>query len=191
MNRIMMNLDDSETHGQRIEAGLGLEPGLEIDPPDLSATERAALARVSGLLAESRIAVRPDFRTAVMASLPPAGWESRHPRTWSFPLAACFLLATLGASAVVFFLGGSGGVGAGSALLGAAVAIGNLLQAAVLAGAGLLTATWKGFGLAIGEALSSPVRMILFGGVVVGLNLLLISLVRRRKDVPSVLRAKR
>lgn len=184
----MMNLEDGRTHRAGIE-----DLDLEIDDPsDLAPRERAALARVSGLLAESRIAVRPDFRTAVMASLPPAGWESRHPRTWTFPLAACFLLATFAASAVVFFLGGSAqGAGGGSSLLGAAVAIGNLLQAAVLAGAGLLTATWKGFGLAIGEALSSPLRMILFGAVVVALNLLLISLLRRRKEAPGILRAKR
>ncbi len=163
------------------------------DLSDLAPRERVALARVSGLLAESRIAVRPDFRTAVMSALPPAGWESRHPRTWSFPLAACFLLATFAASAVVFFLGGGSaqGAGAGSSLLGAAVAIGNLLQAAVLAGAGLLTATWKGFGLAIGEALSTPLRMILFGVVVLGLNLLLVSLLRRRKEASGILRAKR
>ena len=187
----MTNLEDGATYEQGIEADLELDLGALSELP---ATERAALARVGGLLAESRIAVRPDFRTAVMAALPTAGWESRHPRTWSFPLAACFLLATFAASAVVFFLGGAGSVaeaGAGSSLLGAAVAIGNLLQAAVLAGAGLLTATWKGFGLAIGETLSSPLRMILFGAVVVGLNLLLISLVRRRKEAPGILRAKR
>lgn len=185
----MMNLEDGATSREGIE-DLELEIGARSELPP---RERAALARVSGLLAESRIAVRPDFRTAVMAALPPAGWESRHPRTWSFPLAACFLLATFAASGVVFVLGGgsASGAGAGSSLLGAAVAIGNLLQAAVLAGAGLLTATWKGFGLAIGEALSSPLRMILFGAVVLGLNLLLISLLRRRKEDPSILRAKR
>lgn len=184
----MTNFEDGATYEQGIEADLELDLGALSELP---ATERAALARVGGLLAESRIAVRPDFRTAVMAALPPAGWESRHPRTWSFPLAACFLLATLGASAVVFFLNGAAPTGsAGSGLLGAAVAIGNLLEAAVLAGAGLLTATWKGFGLAIGETLSSPLRMILFGAVVVGLNLLLISLLRRRRESPGILRAK-
>ncbi|HEV7667813.1 MAG TPA: hypothetical protein VGS22_04770 [Thermoanaerobaculia bacterium] len=189
----MMNLENGAIHPEGPEGRGGIEADLELEPAalnDLPAAERAALARVSGLLAESRISVRPDFRTAVMSALPPAGWESRHPRTWSFPLAACFLLATFGASAVVFFLGGSS-AGAGSSLLGAAVAIGNLLEAAVLAGAGLLTATWKGFGLAIGETLSSPLRMILFGAVVAGLNLLLISLVRRRKEAPGILRARR
>ena len=45
--------------------------------------------------------------------------------------------------------------------------------------------------MAIGEALSSPLRMILFGAVVVGLNLLLISLLRRRKEATGILRAKR
>src|SRR6185295_4418629 len=186
----MTNLEDGATFRDGIEADHELDLGALNELP---ATERAALARVGGLLAESRIAVRPDFRTAVMAALPPAGWESRHPRTWSFPLAACFLLATFAASAVVFFLGGgsAAGAGAGSSLRGAAVAIGNLLQAAVLAGAGLLTDTWKGFGLAIGETFSSPLRMILFGAVVVGLNLLLISLVRRRKEAPGILRARR
>ena len=183
-----MSVEDGKTHRAGIE-DLFLEIG---DPSELAPGERTALARVSGLLAESRIAVRPDFRSAVMASLPPAGWESRHPRTWSFPLAACFLLATFAASAVVFFVGGgTSGAGAGAGLLGAAVAIGNLLEAAVLAGAGLLTATWKGFGLAIGEALSSPVRMILFGAVVVALNLLLISLLRKKKEATGILRARR
>lgn len=187
----MMNREEAANHKVGIEADFEAELELDLaEQAKLAPNERAALARVSGLLAESRVAVRPDFRAAVMASLPPAGWESRHPRTWSFPLAACFLLATFAASAVVFFLGGGAGSGAGSALFGAAASIGNLLQAAVLAGAGLLTATWKGFGMAIGEALSSPVRMILFGAVVVGLNLLLISLLRRRKDAHAILRAK-
>ncbi len=191
----MANLEDGTNHRERIdgrlESGFAFEEDLELESGDLSLAERAALARVTTLLADSRIEVRPDFRTAVMAALPPAGWESRHPRTWTFPLAACFLLATLGASAVVFFLGGGAQTGAGAGLFGAVFAIGNLLQAAALAGAGLLTATWKGFGLAIGEALSSPVRMILFGALVVALNFLLLSLIRRRREAPGVLSAKR
>src|SRR6185295_11761568 len=90
----MTNLEDGATFRDGIEADLELDLGALNELP---ATERAALARVGGLLAENQIAVRPDFRTAVMAALPPAGWESRHPRTWSFPLAACFLLATFAA----------------------------------------------------------------------------------------------
>ena len=146
------------------------------------ARERSALARVATALEEGRIPVRPDFKSAVMAALPAAGWEARHPRTWRFPLAACFLLATFGGAAAVL---SSAGLGRGSSMIGAFFAIGGLLQAGALAGAGLLAATWKGFGLAIGEIASSPLRLGLFAFAVLALDLLLIALVRRRRAAAS------
>ena len=109
-----------------------------------------------------------------MATLPPAGWESRHPRTWSFPVAACVLL--LGAGGVL--------LGAGSARLGSAygrpdVALGGLLQAAVVAGVGVTAASWRWFEMFVEQLLGSPVSLIMFGVFVVCLNLMLFLLIRR------------
>jgi hypothetical protein len=56
-----------------------------------------------------------------------------------------------------------------------------MLQATLQAGAGLLAASWKGAGLVFAETLSSPMSLGVFAFLVICLNLLLISLVRRRR----------
>jgi hypothetical protein len=61
-----------------------------------------------------------------------------------------------------------------------------MLRAAVQAGAGLLGASWKGIGLIIEEILASPASLGAFGFLVLCLNLLLFSLIRRRRLAGSV-----
>src|SRR5687767_12461862 len=63
--------------------------------------EREELAALEGLLRSSAVAVRPDFKETVMASLQPAGWEARSPRMWRFPAAVFVLLGGLAAAFMV------------------------------------------------------------------------------------------
>jgi anti-sigma factor RsiW len=139
--------------------------------------ERGELAALDGLLRESRIAVRPDFRASVMSSLPPAGWEVRSPRAWRFPAAAFVLLAGIAAA----LLSAGSVAGADASGLGTLAAVAELVWATVLAGAGLLKASWKGIGIVVGDVLSSPLSLGVFGVFVLCLNLLLVSLLRRKR----------
>jgi predicted anti-sigma-YlaC factor YlaD len=143
--------------------------------------EREELLALGRLLQATMVAPRPEFRNAVMAALPHAGWEGRSPRTWSLPVAMMVMLM-VGATLLV---SGSAPVPALSTL----AAVGGMLRAAALAGAGLLGASWKGIGLVVDEVLSSPVSLAAVGFLVVCLNLLLVSLVRRRR--PSAVEARR
>ncbi|HSF43327.1 MAG TPA: anti-sigma factor [Thermoanaerobaculia bacterium] len=144
--------------------------------------EKDELVALDGLLRSSTLAVRPDFRESVMASLPAVGWEGRAPRSWGFP-AAMFIL--LGGIAAAFFATGP----ATSPGLGALSAVFGMFEAALLAGAGLLTATWKGWGMIFDELLSSPVSLGVFGLFVLCLNLLLISLIRRKRPAAAAVMA--
>jgi anti-sigma factor RsiW len=147
--------------------------------------EREELWALDGLLRRSAIAVRPGFRAAVLASLPAAGWEARAPRAWRFPAAVFVLLGSLAAALLV---AGSASAPAGvSALL----AMGGMFRAAALAGAGLLAASWKGIGLVVDEVISSPMSLGVFGFLVLCLNLLLISLIRRRRPAAAGARRDR
>jgi len=146
--------------------------------------EREELAALEGLLRSSALVVRPDFKETVMASLQPAGWEARSPRTWRFPAAVFVLLGGLAALLVA----GSGTEPAGvSALL----AVGSMFEAALLAGAGLLAASWKGIGMVLDKVISSPVSLGAFGFLVLCLNLLLISMIRRRRPAGAEAHGKR
>jgi hypothetical protein len=143
-----------------------------LDCPECRA-EREQLLALADLLQRSALEVRPDFSRRVMAAMPPAGWESRHPRTWSFPVAAFGALLAAGA----------GLLGAGSARLGSAYgvlsALGGLLQAALVAGVGVTAASWRWFEMFVEQLLASPASLIVFGVFVVCLNLVLFSLIRR------------
>lgn len=137
---------------------------------------RDQLVALDRLLAAERLPVRSDFRRTVMASLPPAGWETRAPRAWRLPAAAVVLFGSLAAALAV------SGSGSGSAPgLAPLLAVAEMLKVAALAGAGLLNASWKGLGMVVGEVISSPLSMVMFAFLVVCLNLLVISLVRRRR----------
>ncbi len=141
--------------------------------------EREELAALEGLLRSSAVAVRPDFKETVMASIQPAGWEARSPRTWRFP-AAVFVL--LGGLAAALMLASPSAEPSG---LSALLAVGSMFQAALLAGAGLLAASWKGMGLLFEEVISSPASLGAFGFLVLCLNLLLMSLIRRRRPAAA------
>jgi anti-sigma factor RsiW len=138
--------------------------------------ERAELQAFAALLRRSAVEARPEFRHAVMASLPTASWEARSAsaRTWRFPAAVLVLVGALGAG---LLLAGSDTSSSGFSVL---LAVGGLFRAAILAGAGLLAASWKGLGLAVERVISSPVSLGAFGFLVLCLNLLLISLLRRK-----------
>jgi predicted anti-sigma-YlaC factor YlaD len=141
-------------------------------------TERDELIGLESLLRKARVPVREDFRAQVLSSLPTAGWESRSPRTWAFPAAVFLLLG--GVAAVVM-----GDRGPHASLLSALAAVTGMLRASAVAGAGLIAASWKGLGMAFAAALSSPFSIGVFGIFVLCLNLLLVSLLRRRRSVPS------
>jgi anti-sigma factor RsiW len=141
-------------------------------------TERDELLGVESLLRKARVSVREDFRAQVLSALPTAGWESRSPRTWAFPAAVFLLLA--GVAAWVM-----GDRGPHASLLSALAAVTGMFRASAVAGAGLIAASWKGLGMAFAAALSSPVSIGVFGIFVLCLHLLLVSLLRRRRSVPS------
>jgi anti-sigma factor RsiW len=140
--------------------------------------EREDLLALEALLQKNRIPVRSDFKDTVLSSLPTAGWENRHPKTWGFPAAVFLLLA--GIAAAVF---GSARLSAAGPGASALLAMADMLGSTVQAGAGLLAATWKGLGLAVGEVIASPVSLGVLAVLVISLNLLLVSLLRRRGAV--------
>ena len=141
--------------------------------------ERADLAALNGLLRRSSLAVKPDFRDGVMAALPAAGWEGRHPRTWRFPAAVVLLLGGIAA----LLLGSNASEDASG--LQALAAVAGMFGAALQAGAGLLYAAGTGAHLIAGEVFSSPISLGAFGFLVVCLNLLLFSLLRRKRTAAS------
>jgi hypothetical protein len=138
--------------------------------------ERAQLLGLADLLQRSQVTVQPGYRERVMAALPAAGWESRHPRTWALPAAA--FVALVGA--------GAGLLGAGSARLGSTygifAALAGMLRAALVAGIGFTTASWRWCGMFVQQLLVSPMSLVMFGVFVLSVNLLLVSLVRRRRS---------
>jgi hypothetical protein len=68
----------------------------------------------------------------------------------------------------------------GSSALATLGVVVDFAIATVLSGAGLLSASWRGVGLALGEALGGGER-VLFGFGVLALYLLLCLLLRRRR----------
>jgi len=148
--------------------------------------ERESLLELGALLERSSLAVRPDFKDRVLEALPYAGWEARAPRTWGVPAAAFVVFGGIAAAMMV-----SGSIpGNGSSAFSALLAVAELFRAATLAGAGLLNATWKGLGLVFEEVISSPVSLGAFAFLVICLNLLLVSLVRRRQPAHSAARSR-
>jgi hypothetical protein len=100
-NETTMNAEDCATLHERLD----LEAEGALPPREAAAlarhlagcadcrAEREALARLHRALAASRLPVRDGFAERVMAALPAAGWEARHPRAWRLPLALLVLLA--------------------------------------------------------------------------------------------------
>jgi len=146
-------------------------------------SERTRLARMGRLLAESRVEAPAGFTAALMAKLPAAGWEARHPRSWAWPLV---LLALVGSLAAAFAGLAAGRLEPASPALSAIAAVGGLLAASLTAGAGLLTASWQGLGVALSGLLEGrPLNWIAFAVLVLGIDLLLLRLLRRRAAEPA------
>ena len=140
--------------------------------------EKEELIRLEWLLADSHLAVRADFCDEVMASLPAAGWEARFPRSWIAALVAVVVLVA-GAAALISTAGQ--GVEPAVPLAGAFVAILEMLQSSALAGAGLLTASWKGMGLAFQELLGGSIwNLIAVSALVFAVDFMLIRMLRRQ-----------
>jgi hypothetical protein len=146
--------------------------------------EQRQLSRLHTLLAEDRITVRPGFQEKVMAALPVAAWEPRNQErlvpSWALP---CVLALTFGAAAAAF-LGTSLG---NSQAIGLVATILDFFQTTTLAGAGLLFATWQGVSLGLGELFAgSKLSLAVFGAAVLGLNLLIVSYLKRRHRAIAV-----
>lgn len=164
-----------------------LEAQLEAGGPmaDSLAQEAGSLGALQSLLEQARVAVHPEFVDRVMSAI-----ES-HRATQQrriFAVAAAALLALVAATALLIGLstGGAEAAGAASGPLGA---VGDFFVTTLVAGAGLLGASWQGFGAALGQWLGeSVVNLIGFGALVIGLNVLFFSLLRRRR---AAVRAKR
>src|SRR5258706_7018786 len=148
--------------------------------------EREELVAFQRLFESTTLPVRSGFADSVMAALPHAGWEGKSPRTWQFPLAVAAMLMLVAG----FLIAGSTSSSAPSGLA-ALDAMGGMVRAAALAGAGLLGASWKGIGLIVEDVISSPVSLGAFGFLVLCLNLLLVSLVRRKRPSAATAEASR
>lgn len=153
--------------------------------PEL-ARQRRALEGLHSLIAESRIPVAAGFSERVMAALPAVPWrqtERRAVPVWGLPLAVMLAFA-LGAA---WLLSGSGLLG-GGAVVGTILAMLDLAKTSVLAGSGLLYATWRGIGFGLEEVIgASPGGLVAFGILVLCLDLLFLSMLRRRR--PAVVTA--
>ena len=145
--------------------------------PECQAEERE-LARLSTVLTRGRLPVRADFKQSVLEALPAAGWEGRHPRTWRLPGSVAVLLGIIAAA----LFGAGSGRHSGSPVFGAVSALGGFFRATLLAGLGVVQASSKGWGMVFSELFDSWSTLAAFAVLVVCLNLLLLSLVRRRPE---------
>ncbi len=138
--------------------------------------ERRELARLDELLTAASVPVRPGFREEVVASLPSAAWESRHPASWA---AGVVLALLLGGGA--FALTSGAGV-ASSPLAEIFVAVFDLFRSSLVAGAGLLDASWRGLGLALGRLFDgSLLNLVVFGVFVIGVDALFLRLLLKTR----------
>lgn len=178
---------DQEADGELTAAERrGLDRALADDPA--RETERLAMSRLHQLLtspeAAPSIEVSPDFVACVMARLPEAPWQAEQHSAkqaglvglvaWQLPLAAMLAFATLAA----FLL-----AGIDNAILGTGGAVLDFLATTALAGAGLLEASWRGVGWGLQDIFThSPGTVAAMAGLVVGLDILFVSLLLRRKS---------
>lgn len=140
--------------------------------------EQAYVRALDSKLAESRLEVDGEFKSDVMAALPTVGWESSHPKSW---IAALAMVLLLGTAAAAVMGSTAARLEPAAPFLAALVAVFELFRSSVLAGAGLLTASWTGLGVVLESALeSSTWNLVAFGVLVLGLNVFLLRLIRRR-----------
>jgi anti-sigma factor RsiW len=132
------------------------------------------LASCAGCRRERRELARLD--ELLVAALPSAAWESRHPASWAAGVA---LVLGLGGGA--FALTSGAGVSA-SPLAEIFVAVLDLFRSSLLAGAGLLDASWRGLGLALGRLFDgSLVNLVAFGILVLGVDALFLRLLLKTR----------
>lgn len=183
-----MNSDDHNTYLEWLflESDNLLTPGERgrlrehLGTCDSCETERQSLVAMNQILKASLVPVRQGFSAEVMTALQPAGWEAKSPRTWVAAAIVLFLL-TIGAALLTGW-GAMDDAPALAPLAAASVAVFDFLQSSALAGAGLLSASWRGIGLAFSTLLSgSPWTAASFIVLVVGVDLLLLKLLLRPK----------
>ena len=175
---------DQSARALEPEARVALEERLASDP-DLLA-ERDQWRALHAELAASHVTVRSGFRREVMTALPTAAWEPRRGTSgimaWALPAAMIAGFALCAA----LLLGSSG---ASSPIASTGAAIFDFLTTTILAGAGLAAASWRGVGLALEELLAqSGLSLVAMGSLVLCLNLLLFSLLRRRSNASALAR---
>ena len=172
---LFLETDDLLTPGER---GRLRE---HLDSCDSCKTERQSLVAMNQILRKSLVPVRQGFSAEVMTALQPAGWEAKSPRTWA--AAVIVLLLLTGGAALLTEWVAIDDAPAFGPLAAASVAVFDFLRSSALAGAGLLSASWRGVGLAFSTLLSgsrwTAASFIVF---VVGVDLLLLKLLLRPKE---------
>lgn len=150
--------------------------------------ERQRLVELAQRLASARVEVRPGFAAEVVAVLESAPWEARRPTAWRWPVALLVVLAAGAATLAALASGTSSGA---NGWWTSAAALGEMLVAGLVAGAGMVGATWSGVGAAVGEWLGgSPVRLALAIVAVVLLNLLAARSISRRPRAAEARRSR-
>ncbi|MGE0641096.1 MAG: anti-sigma factor [Thermoanaerobaculia bacterium] len=140
------------------------------------AEERERLVAVHSALAAARITPRAGFASEVVQALPAAAWEGRTMSAWRWPFA---MLLVIGGAAAALFGGAAAELESAAPSLTAFAALARLFSSALLAGAGLLGATWSGLGIGLAQwLLSSRLHLLAAALVLVGLNVLLVRLLR-------------
>lgn len=150
-----------EVEMRRLQAHLDVCPSCR--------TERVQLLQLGEVLRAARVDVDPDFQERVVAALRPTGWEARSPRSWVWAVALC---AGFGATAAILAGLSAARLTPTGSFVSALTAVLGLFKASILAGSGLLGASWRGLSLGLHELLAgSPANLVALGALVVGCNL--------------------
>jgi hypothetical protein len=146
--------------------------------------EEARLRRLFAAIELSRVPVREGFADRVMASLP----RRAGARGFALALGLAAALAALAASVALVPAELLGVPAAGSL----AAALGDYFATLVLAGAGLLGASWRGVGDGVRSFFAlSPANAAIVVGVAAASALLLVALLRRRATATARARRRR
>ena len=136
------------------------------------------LDELDRLLTAYRIPIREGFTELVMETLPEVSWGRRRVGVWVAAIVLALAFAGTGA-----WLLGSGTASA----LGSIGALADLFVTGLLAGAGLLSASWSGLSTTVKAAASgSPSSIVVLGIAAAAVGLLLLLLLRRRRGVQPV-----
>ena len=171
-----------------LEGELGVEDKARLDEIAAAESEvraeRRALESLARMIEDDRLPVRPGFTERVMAALPAAWWERHRSRAgipgWALPLAMMLALA-LGAALALGSLEGA------SRFAGLGMMVVDFMAVTLLAGAGMLFATWRGVGFGLEQLFAdSGLNLLALAIAVLFLNLLFFSMLRRQpKAAPS------